>query len=351
MSIPRGSKFTHQDWRRASVGPDGRFAVTAVPPVAQQLYVRAPGFGARIYALGEHGNDEERELGDIVLRPSATVEGRLLDGARRPLVGVAVGLSGINDDMTSAFAARGPRGTLPPHVTGVDAEVWTDARSRWLGRRAVFTASDGSFRFTDLPGGSYRFDVALDLNRQWIQLQVVDGELRTGVDLVLDKDERIAGRVRADGVSLAGAILIAQSEAGDVTTVSIAQDGTFELRARAGDVWCLVADKLPSGYAMTPANRIRAPSRNLELVVQRALSITGRVVDAEGRGVAAAVFARFAEVPVPATCLAAADGSFAIDVPPDFVGKVTAMAVDPTLGKAAAERVAAGTRDLVLHLR
>ena len=103
---------------------------------------------------------------------------------------------------------------------------------------------------------------------------------------------------------------------------------------------------------MTPANRIRAPSRNLELVVQRALSITGRVVDAEGRGVAAAgVFVWFADAPVPATHLAAADGSFAIDVPPDFVGKLTAKAVDPTLGKAAAERVAAGTRDLVLHLR
>jgi hypothetical protein len=220
-----------------------------------------------------------------------------------------------------------------------------------LGGHSVDTASDGSFRFADLAGGSYRLDVLCadrQLRREKDPIAVADGEVRTGIEIVRSAANAISGRVLADGVALAGSLLLAQSEAGDVTSVAITADAKFEFRGAAGDTYSLVAMKLPAGYALSPCRGVRVPARDVELRLVRALPIEGRVVDAQGRGTAATVFVLFAGVKGGPWYETAADGSFVLDVAPDYVGRILARHGKE---KAAVDPVAAGTRDLVLRLQ
>jgi RNA polymerase sigma-70 factor (ECF subfamily) len=337
-------------WRRAAVGADGRFVATAVPALAQELYVRAPGFGARAYSLGMHGNDESRDLGDIVMRPAAIVEGRLLDSERRPIAGAWISLYGTNADETSAFAARLLRDPVPSGATWNTCEVFQGTLFSLFGH-GTQTASDGSFRFADLAGGTYRLDAllaGLRSDETKDPIAVADGEVRTGIEIVKSAANAIAGHVRAEGVALAGSQLLAQSEKGDVTNVAITADGEFEVRGAAGDTYSLIGWKLPAGYALSPCRGVRVPARDVELRLVRALPIEGRVVDAQGRGTATSVCVWFAGVQGPAMYETAADGSFTLDVAPDYVGRIS---VNHGGRKAAADPVAAGTRDLVLRLR
>jgi hypothetical protein len=93
---------------------------------------------------------------------------------------------------------------------------------------------------------------------------------------------------------------------------------------------------------------VPAGTKNLRLVLQRIATIEGRVVDAQGRACRVHVICWF---PYGGKEHATdAEGRFRIEVPQDFVGRITATGAN-ALQQVVLENVAAGSKDLVLRLQ
>lgn len=341
----------HTDWRRGVVGVDGRFAVEGVQGAAQ-LMVRGKDRGVRVFDLPRRLTEAGTlDLGDIVLRPPSSLEGRVRDASGAPVTGAQVTLAGTNGDCASAFAHLDQ--PLPPGWHPNPREIH---HFKPVARR---TALDGSFRFGGLAAGSYEVRVEAKgcPPAQAGPFVLADGDVREDADVVLARGRIIAGRVELPADLPAAAVPELVLTVCDAATrahesTRVAASGAFRIGGLAGEHYMLSALECPAGYALSPLRDVTAGRDDLVLHLVPAARITGRVVDAAGRGVRANVFARL-EPPVAFMSknhATDADGRFALDVAPDFVGRVHASHVDNSFVQADVDGVAAGTSDLVLKL-
>jgi protocatechuate 3,4-dioxygenase beta subunit len=334
----------HTEWLPAAVGTDGRFSVSSLEPKRRyQLMARARGFGMRVYILPSRPPDDATlDLGEIVLRPSALLEGRVVDPEGQPVVGANINLFGENDDYMRLLGGAG-KGTLVSS----------------FGQRYGKTATDGSFRFADLAGGSYTMMVT-PLGR-YLRVEsgphvLVDGAIASPVTVVVDGGLSIRGTVRlADGRTLSPQQLwfVAMSSSGHSQGAGVAADGSFALEGLEKGSYTLTAISPPAGFALVPVRNIAAGTKDLLVVLQPAEVIEGRVLGPAGKPVAARISYWYADgLSLGATLgKTEADGSFRLEVPAGFVGRVLAQDLDIPFVQATAENVAAGARDLVLQLK
>lgn len=341
------SRYSDMDWLPVDVARDGRFEVAALDPERlYQLHARGDGFGSRTYALPQKATEGTTlDLGDIVMQRGALFEGRLVDGEGRPLASAAVRLGGHNDD---ALAWR-TRVGLP--TAGLEI-LWS-----FTTRRAT-TASDGTFAFAGLAGGSYGLSVqpaGVDWTADSGPYELHDGEVHTAGQVVVDFGLSITGRVR--GVSLAALpgdakfTLRARSSTGVDHATQVQADGTFRFERLARGDYVLSASRPPAGFALVPVRGLAPGSHDVELVLRPAETIEGRVVDGEGKPVLGLVCYWPGEDVggSAANYPTGADGRFRLEVPPGYVGSI--MAQDSGGNReTTAQNVAAGTRDLVLKL-
>jgi protocatechuate 3,4-dioxygenase beta subunit len=149
-----GGKYQPSSTR---TGVDGRFeipAVTAGPWQAQvQVLTKGDSFSANLGTLDLTGGDQEVTLR---LRESG-IAGRLLD------------------------ADNGEKPSGRPQISLYVIEPWAFAATAFLN-------DDGSFRFRSVAPGRHRIIVYLEGYRKaQLDVELADGELKTGVDIALSK--------------------------------------------------------------------------------------------------------------------------------------------------------------------
>jgi protocatechuate 3,4-dioxygenase beta subunit len=351
----QGSGSVDTFWRSGLVGADGRFRIDCLSrehsmpratrehakPRAWQLLVRAPGMGARVFAVPvQRLAAGEVDVGDIRLAPQGIVEGRVLRSDGAPVQGAEITLRGTPDGFL-ALTPDGPRREPIYH----------------LAARSTRTADDGSYRVAGLAAGGYTvnaqpegvpWDVASSLQR------VADGAIVTIPDLVADPGLTITGHVRIAGQAMLpadAAIEITADNAKSHASAKVTADGSFRLERLEPGTYILAALSTPPGFAMTPRTGVAAGSKDVELLLAPATTIEGTVVDADGKPVRGASVYFFPEgVSTARNAHSDADGRFRIEVAPGITGKVGAIHPDRESAQAHQQGVCAGTTGLVLKL-
>jgi len=331
------------DWIPAVVGKDGRFQALGLRPDQHYwLYVRSAGHGTRVHALaGPVASGERLDVGDVVLRAAGGLEGRVVDDAGQPMAAVAVSISGTNRD-SRAWLGK----DLSPQVVSQfqDRSTRTDHRGR--------------FRFTDLAGGAYAVSTHRGQSRAvWATAEVVDGEVLEGIELVVAVGAVIEGTLafadgHAPGDDAAELHLQATGKSGESAGARIESSGHFRFAGLATDAYTLTLFNAPKGFAMSPRPDVPAGTTDLQLLLEPASVVAGRVVDADGKGLKAHVWVRAAEHSGGSPLLTTDDdGAFSIEVPPGFHGSVGARGLREVLLQATCDGVSAGQRDIVLTLK
>jgi protocatechuate 3,4-dioxygenase beta subunit len=341
--------YVHTDWRRAAIEVDGTFFAGGLDPQHwHMLYVRCAGFGIRVYDIGRKiGDGEVVDLGDIVLRPAGGLEGRVTDGDGKPVPGVTVGVRGKNSDW-SRWSGK--------DLAGAESRVVDQ-----FAARSARAGPDGVFRFTNLAAGTYDVNVRIPGRQDDVRagsFAVADGMVRDDVVIVVDR-----------GLSISGAVSIPAQAAGIVRGLRVRAyapkshkgefarvlpDGSFEVAWLQPGSYVLSAYDPPSGWTITPRRGVEAGAHDVRLVLEPAMTIEGRVVDAQGRPARARLALWWKDAIANSSRLYSTDeqGNFRLEVPPSFFGRLTAQHVDAMMGPGAvAEDVVAGTRDLVLTLK
>jgi RNA polymerase sigma-70 factor (ECF subfamily) len=329
------------DWLPAPVASDGRFAATGLrPELHYWLFVRARGFGTRVHALPRPlASGERHDVGDVRLRPPARLEGRVVDDDGRPIAGVEITVLGANTDRRASLAD----GAAPPQVSQFE-------------EREAHTDAAGRFCFGALAGGSYRIRARPigRLDPVTADVELEDGGARDDVQLVIARGLTIAGTVARDASAADHVLwLSATAEAGDGhVTTRVAADGTFRFEGLAEGRYTIALLMAPDGMTMPPLREIEAGATGVRLAVERAATISGRVVDTAGKPVRARVWAHAdGDRSFVRTFSTDAEGRFRIEVAPGFRGTVAGTPLeDGSTRKVEVQDVAAGRSDLVLTI-
>ncbi len=344
-SYAAGPGHQGSDWVRADVAPDGRFLASGLRPDQHYwLYVRGARYGTRVYALAHRlGSGERADVGDVVLHDAGGVEGRVLDDSGLPIAGVRVSIHGTNDD-SRAWLAPDQR---PETVSQFE-------------RRSIDTDARGGFRFTSLATGQYEIGVRQRGQQKEVsaKVQVRDGAIIEGVELVVPAGAVIEGVLRyADGRPLgdeAAELYLNASRKGEQLASARPQTGgTFRFAGLTAEgAYTVSILRGPPGWSLSPRAGVAAGTKDLQLVLERSLFVSGRVVDADGKGIKSQVYVS----PQGATSGSAlhatdADGGFRVEVPPDFNGTVGAHDLKDWMVSANVEGVVAGQQDIVLRLK
>ncbi len=333
----------HTDWIRARVDGHGMFVARGLrSDQSYWLYARHRSYGTKVHALpGRLAVDQRLDVGEVVLRAAGGVEGRVVDERDEPLAGLTVTLNGRN----------------------ADAGAWTDEKLPRYGvhhfeSREQQTSAGGSFAFAEVAAGKYLVSAhppSGGPRNVTAEVEVVDGALVTDVRLVLSSGESIIGRLRrSDGLPLGTLDDPPQVHASNGGRTRVDADGSFRLeRLEAGQSHDLTVWNLPDGLVAAPVRDVAVGTRGVEIVVEPAAKISGRVVGANGEGRSAVVFLIWdppmrGSTPIHRTD---ADGFFEIAVPQSFAGKVQARPQDFPLPGATLPDVKAGATDLELVLR
>ena len=347
-SFEAGPGVRSSDWIRATVESDGAFAAGGLRPhLGYWLYARAAGQGTRVYRLpAPIGDGERRDVGEIRLAPGGSVAGRVVNERGEPLVGISVSLEGQNADALA----------LAPEVDGGHERPMTQFRSR-----SAPTDANGAFRFADVAGGAYAVIARRsgDPRPARREVELVDGGTVDDIALVLTQGAQITGRFRrADGqaldAGLTGAMHVsAWAPRHPSVHAAVSTDGTFELTGlESGVEYALSLLFAPPGFTMAPLRGVAAGSEDVQVLLEAAARIAGRVVDADGNGVAGHVFVlpedtyTSGAVPVPTE----PDGTFEIEVPPAFVGTAHASRLDGEGPNGKTPGVRAGQTDVLIRL-
>jgi hypothetical protein len=329
------------DWLRAEVSADGRFIASGLrSDLHYWLYARSSGYGTLVLALPRPiASSEQLDVGTVALASAAAIEGKVVDGE-----GHAIGGETVHLQTPYAYTSRGGgEGPPPPPVVQLETtELRTDAAGR--------------FCFPDLAAGTYDVSVRIGRdNSAGASVTVTAGALREGVVLVMPAGLAIAGMIRrSDGVALgdtAGLIVFARCARSSASAFPT-PDGSFRITGLAAGDYDLSVLGYGAGWVLPSTPRVAAGADEVQLVLEPAATIRGRVLDAEGKPASAIVTyflaGDFVSGPLYAT---KSDGTFELHVPPGSVGRVSAS--DPGLSVKSAEidGVAAGQDGLELRLR
>jgi protocatechuate 3,4-dioxygenase beta subunit len=285
--------------------------------MAHALVIRRDGFATLVYALDDDVAERERfELGDFTLAPGAAIDGRVVDAADAPIAGVAVDLSGFNDDW-SRFRTSGDK--EPPTSISV-----------YGSRSACPTRADGTFHFANLSAGSFQL---IGSNNMYsgsakAALTLASGELHAGVELRLVPGLAITGRVvDSDGHALPNCIAAARPEpplTGFGSREVDSADGHFELGGLAPGNYTLYVDYHgakfhDTGKVFLQARREHVAAGTTDLVVELAegVRLRGHVKDHDGKPVDRAVVNLIVASAEPISRWSMADGLFEFVVAPD----------------------------------
>jgi len=275
------------DWRSAATGADGAFELTDLrAEVEHTLLAKKDGHGAVVYQFPDDEREHDVvELGDVVLPPAALARGTLVDEDDRPRADQLVTLRGHNSDRMR-FASR-PR-----------AQQWS--LDGYVARRTARTDDLGRFAFTDLAPGEYTLEARATGVHEASELafEVAAGEVREDLRLLVPRGLAIEGRIRVDDGGAIPKVYVSvdPEQGGTPADVEADADGSFRAGGIELGVYRLTAypyateDDRRAGRRFASARRSGVPAgaREVEILLKRALDVTGRVVDAGGDPVGSA---------------------------------------------------------------
>jgi hypothetical protein len=249
-----GRRATARAGVAARTDAEGRFRVGDLArDLRIELRVAKPGFVPRRVGPLDLPIDDPIE---IVLQPGGGIAGRVLDGRGRPVAGARLR---VRPAATSAPPTR-----RSPELTGGTGET--------------VTVDDGGYALEALGAGRFVVSVSADCCLPSTAVVEIDeGQWKEGVDFSLKEGQALHGRVTDDrGRPVAGAVA-----GGGGKSSRTAADGTFDLRglrqARI-DLWATH----PS-FGRLEVEAVVEPNHQVELVFLQPASLSGRVVDGEGR--------------------------------------------------------------------
>ncbi|MCC6406925.1 MAG: sigma-70 family RNA polymerase sigma factor [Planctomycetes bacterium] len=267
------------DWKSTRSGADGVFLLEDVrADLAHSLHVRLDGYGAVTYGFPPNeGELADIDLGDVVLRVGGLVKGVLVDEHDAPIADSVVRLEGWNADV-ERLGAR---------------PSWSLAS--YLRTRSTRTDDLGRFAFADVAAGSYGVFAGREDSHGSVSVgvTVVDGVAAEPVKLVLPTGLAISGVV----VDRSGAPVLAyvsvDSLQPDVTTsgdTRTSDDGSFRAGGLAAGKYSITVYPLSLWsddpdvlrHARTVVGGVDAGTSDVRIVVERAMPLRGRVVDAQG---------------------------------------------------------------------
>ncbi len=266
------------DVRTAVSGADGRFELADLrADLPHVLFVRASGWGVtfRAFPPGE-AQATSLELGDLVLESAAGLEGRVLDASGAPRAGVSVALSPCPADPAARAAA-----TLH-------------------GRRSVESDATGRYVLRDLAPGDWSLALHAPALPPRVEqsLRLSAGQFLRGHDLCIVEDLSLEGWISDEqGHPLEDAWITAIPEDGSRAAGTFASDaeGHFEIGGLAPGSYTLRAQgprtdsETCSRFEELSQPHVAAGTHGLALrLFARSSSIRGRVLDAEGEGLAGA---------------------------------------------------------------
>jgi protocatechuate 3,4-dioxygenase beta subunit len=252
----------------AATGADGRFTMAGLQPGRFDLYAQAPGFALAVVPGVEVGQGRgPTDLGTVVLRSGAVLEGRVVDLQDQPIEGAQVAVTAL------------PRMRLAA----------TETR----------TAADGTF---SIPNLRPKDSVALEVEKQGFvraSFRSVEVPGREPLRIVLTPAVRISGRlvdeVKRQPVPEAE---VAVYRAGTRFVASGRVRGARVGRARAGadgrfviegvEPGKLILEAVAPGFIDAQMPAFDAPGgRNveIELALRRGAVVAGRVLGPDGRPV------------------------------------------------------------------
>ena len=278
-SVSQGSE---SDQRVGTCGPDGRFAVESLRrDMPHTLVILAPGLARTLLDFQPRdGGAGTIDLGDIVIPPGSTVEGRVVDGEGAPRASVLVEIVGANADRSRLLSS------------GVKPEL--SSSGSWEGRR---TDDLGRFRFPDQPAGTLTVTASTEGSRRVSrEVRVAPGRRIPPIELRLgagSKPGQAAGRetlvvlvASADGAPIEGASVSATAQGEqDGARAATKADGKVRLdHLPSGSVQVSVRDARSESRFMQMHHTVHLPHEgDLRLVVQTASTVSGTVVGQDGK--------------------------------------------------------------------
>lgn len=236
----------------------GRFTAAGIEPgeywVVAREGARAPGI-ATVTVTAREDATVELTLGD-----GGYVSGRAVDEAGHPLSGASL--------RPEVFEARGLPALVGESMAGT-------------------SAADGSFALGPLPAGA----IGLAVSHRGYATERVPAAVRSRQstdlrDVVLEAGLAIRGRVRdRDGTALPGVLVRAEPARGGEGATSDGEtdgEGAFLLSGLPAGAYGVVAEAAGFAHARASATAGGPP---VEIVMDAGGTISGRVVDAEGRPV------------------------------------------------------------------
>lgn len=315
--------FVRSERVSTRTGADGRFQLAGLrPDLPHTLLVRREGLASCLIRGFDARSDAAIDLGDLVLRPGASLSGRLVSTDDQPI-----------PDAWLDLATSEP-GYSDPNLG--------------LGRWSLRTGSSGRFHFLDLPPGHHvlhAYVAGLEAEVK-AEFDLAEGEIERDVEVVAGSGKTIRGRVLGpEGHGLEGAVLLLRKsgEEGGTSAVS-GPDGTFVFASLANGSYELGASYAePYGPAAgrfelagTTLSGVQAGASGLVLELRRAAEITGQVVSPQGTAFA---FARVVAIDGKGARLdgrnADQAGRFRLRVAADAVVELRAWrtGVDPATGR------------------
>lgn len=247
----------------ATTDGSGRAVLRGIEEGWVSVAATAPGYGPSTSSKGV-GGDKQVSI-DVALTKGPAVGGRVVDEQGQPIAG---------------------------------ARVWAmDAANAWEGgageRVAQTSAKDGSFTIPALAPGSYTLHAKDERHAPAVTppVQVVAGAPTTGLEVVMKEAAVVAGVVvGTDGAPVPYAtVKIASTRwSPDMTNRQAAADdqGAFEIKGLARAALRMRAEGDEASSAAVDVDLVATPvKRDVRLVLDRAGTIAGVVVDGDGEPV------------------------------------------------------------------
>ncbi len=316
----------------------GRFEVRDLPDGLVDLTVEAKGWAkAEVHGITPERHEGIADLGTVVLRPEATIVGRVEDTDGAPVAGAALTIV-PNDPVLALAQSDGERGPTEPDALS-DGSGRFEIGGLARGERVKLRVDRSGFALLVLPavaGGGPPVVATLERTRDvvgWVADP--EGSPIPGARVQVDTLEamRVAGAQFMNATRPSGA------------SVQTGEDGRFIVhRVDPGELRLHVtaAGWQARNLGVTVPKAGAEPADELEIVLERAASVTGLVRDTEGEPVVGAEIREVEPDPPPGALsfrapLATTDGDGRYRLDGETPGRLRLEARHRELGTAVGE--------------